>query len=501
MLKNNKLKTIPFFLLLLPLFIIAHMEHLYGTLYSFYDVKWQLAFLILVPIFLFLAIKFIFVKSIVKSSLIAFLISFFIFFYTDIKLFIFSVNPDSLFGRYTILVPLLGLIITILCIFIIKSFSNFYKTFQFLHLSILLMFCYDLFFVIKYKFFNPQVAIQAKPLELKKNKTKMPDIYYLVFDEYTSSKEIKEAMYFDNSEIDSFLYKKGFYNIINSKCNYNRTPFSIGSSLNMDYYPSIKESGIYSLKNYTQAIKYIQKNKLIKTVEKSNYKIFNLSIFNFENYPKKFDKMDIWDIKNIYNYYNFFVKANIDLTLGIRILNIFNNESASPEIRDANIIQTTNAVIDICKKQDTLPKFIYGHFILPHDPYTKDSLGNTIDFKEPKSIKEEYTSYFYQVKYANKIIKQMVDSIQKYNKNEFAIIIQGDHGLRLRNFKDVTQNKIVASSHEFPNFNSIYFSDGDYSGIPNNFTNVNTFRFVLNHYFKEQSSILENKQFFMGYKD
>ena len=51
---------------------------------------------------------------------------------------------------------------------------------------------------------------------------------------------------------------------------------------------------------------------------------------------------------------------------------------------------------------------------------------------------------------------------------------------------------------EHPNkaiLNALHLPDFDYSKLDNNITPVNTFRFVLNHYFDTEFEILKNRNF------
>ena len=80
-----------------------------------------------------------------------------------------------------------------------------------------------------------------------------------------------------------------------------------------------------------------------------------------------------------------------------------------------------------------------------------------------------------QVKYANHLIKNILElAVQKAGRPR-VIIIQGDHGYRF-----YTDAKLDAA---FENLNAYYFSDGDYGLLYNGISPVNAFRVVLNKYF------------------
>ncbi|HEX6333435.1 MAG TPA: hypothetical protein VFZ78_04355, partial [Flavisolibacter sp.] len=77
-------------------------------------------------------------------------------------------------------------------------------------------------------------------LEFPVNKTVMvadslkPDIFYVVFDEHTSTRVLREQFGYDNSSLDAALRANGFYVAEQSTSNYNFTPFSLASTFSMD---------------------------------------------------------------------------------------------------------------------------------------------------------------------------------------------------------------------------------------------------------------------------
>ena len=63
----------------------------------------------------------------------------------------------------------------------------------------------------------------------------MPDVYYIILDEYAGSEVLIEFFDYDNQEFLKFLKNNGFYVIPNAHSNYDGTDLSLASSLNMGY--------------------------------------------------------------------------------------------------------------------------------------------------------------------------------------------------------------------------------------------------------------------------
>ena len=102
---------------------------------------------------------------------------------------------------------------------------------------------------------NNLLAVPIKELKPTKipNENK-PDIFFVVFDEYASSKSLKEDFDFDNSEIDSLFEANGFFVSYDSKSNYNYTFFSVASTFVLDYL-KLKPNDLISEKSTLQGIK------------------------------------------------------------------------------------------------------------------------------------------------------------------------------------------------------------------------------------------------------
>ena len=64
---------------------------------------------------------------------------------------------------------------------------------------------------------------------------RLPDIYYIILDEYSNHNTLMEMHGFDNSPFIEALEQRNFVVTENSRANYPTTFLSLASSLNMDY--------------------------------------------------------------------------------------------------------------------------------------------------------------------------------------------------------------------------------------------------------------------------
>lgn len=136
------------------------------------------------------------------------------------------------------------------------------------------------------------------------------------------------------------------------------------------------------------------------------------------------------------------------------------------------------------KTQNNNPKFVFSHLLLPHSPFyldrhgniSKDSIYRAFNFYD----KEKYLE---QVRYANKLIKVLIESSNRDFSRPRVVIIASDHGFRVPN---------KARESHFMTLNTYYFSDHDYNSLYDSISPVNTFRIIFNKYFHTNLPLLKD---------
>jgi hypothetical protein len=311
----------------------------------------------------------------------------------------------------------------------------------------------------------------------------------------SSTKAIKDSLGKDNSILDSFLIKKGFYISTNSKSNYNRTIFSISTTFNMEYLVENNKTDINNPLNFFSASASIIDNSLTRILKNENYKISQFQPISFQNSNNS--NHPFFEDMLTYHYFYKTLPGRVyrDLFWNIYKLKIKYLSDHQKEVvikknkRRQYEIESTKENIKATCNDTTKPKFVYGHFMIPHSPYIFDSAGNIKQKKEYLHIKlnqkSETEQYLEQVKYANRIIIDLVEHIQKRNKKNTIIIIAGDHG----------------PFHTCSNLNAIYFPDSNYNMIYNSISNINIFRVLLNREFGTSLPLLKDSSIYMYQKN
>ena len=494
------LEKFPFFLATIPLFLFLHIEKKHQDLIV-YRFVWKEMVELFVASFLIAGIFLVLVRNLRRSAVFALPAILTFYFFCDLKDFLHNWNDNVFLSRYSFLLPLITIALISVFIAIKNSKSDFRKLFIYANTLFLVLIVYELAALATSSYFKEarkDTSISAAGYSACDSCSR-PDIYYLVFDAYTSSDVLQSEFNYANLQLDSFLAQKNFFQLRRSRSNYNLTPFSIGSTFDLDYLHSLDTEKDFFLNEYLPGLSTVYNSELVKILKKQGYAIFNHSIFNFEDIPSTIPPFDEWELKLIYTRHNLIKK--IDGDIGWLIRSRLNNPvkkmdtNTTYEIeRDKHVTNTLHALFATFTTKIDPPKFVYGHILLPHPPYTFDSLGNKLSMNfKPMTAEEDKLAYVSQVVYVNKVIKKLVESIFQNSKNNCVIILQGDHGAR---FSGQESKKHL----EFANLNAMYFYNKDYRMLHDSLTNVNTFRVVFNTFFHKNYPILKDTSYFLQYK-
>ena len=475
---KNLVTLFPVYTFLIPfIFILNELRTVYFYYYktTFADKALFSLVIVLVALLIFLCCRLL-TKNNVKAGLLSFFPLLLFVYYFDIFNYIVGFDFVKNIQTYLhsaihyLMIGIILIIYFVLLIFIIKTKKPFIKLTLYLNIVFSIFLLIEGYKYISIRSFKPELIDEQLLISKTKNDT-FPDIYYLVFDGYTSNSSLKKFWNYDNSKIKNFLTKKGFWFSDSSSSNYNATELSKISALNMSYL-NIKTPEEFYRINYKEFYKLLNDNLLFRFLKKNNYEIITDYTFDYPFMP--------WvgpgSIENLY-----------DRT----IIYLFQEKFFGPKTPDfyKTYDNQINNVLTAGRK--TKPLFYSMHITLPHCPNIYDSVGKKLYTNNSKiSFDDDGEKYLEQVKYSNSLIKKMVVLILDKNKDKPIIIIQGDHGFR--NLKNLSKKETIEES--FSILNAVYQPDNDYSLFYNKMSSVNTFRIVLNKYFGTELKMLDDKQ-------
>ena len=484
------------YIFLIPVFFVLHGYAENFGLVTVADCLWLVSSYFIAAICIHLVFYFIY-KNHSKAALLAAILLSFNFFFGAIQDF-FKIHVP-VFSRYSMLLPAFFILLFSLMFYLHKRKVNFLKFTFFFNILLLIYLIVDVTDIVL-KSLSPQpdklsiYGSAEKDSYTACTDCKNPDIYFLLFDEYCSSEGLRQTFNYDNSSLDSFLLQRGFQQQRHSKSNYNFTPFSMASILNMNYIEGIKNINACSVEDYANCNNLIRNNSVIRFLSSRYYDIVNYSIFDLAGNPSVVGSSLLPVKTKLITEQTFTRRFMKDVgwhfyTGPFEIKWLTKNKLQEE-------LNNNNKLLDLVKKEtekkSSRSRFIYAHFEMPHPPFYYDKYNR---LRPAQALVEEVDgtktdSYLGYLPYTNSKIKELLDTIQKNTRHNAVIILMGDHGYRV---------KVAGASgdHFFQNLNAVYFPDKKYESISDSITGVNQFRTLFNHLFKQSFPLLKDSFIFL----
>jgi hypothetical protein len=477
-----------YFLFLLPLFFVLHgfvqnyqYIHVDDTLLLF--LKYIIVATVLTLLF------FLFFKSWRKACVYIFFLTCLYFFYGPFHDQLKQWFAGSFITKYTFLLPFFFLLFIFLLIVIKRKSLQFNRFTKFANLLLLVLIAIDLVSLV---FMKLQIkTTQAIRTQHSSTTAPKPDIYFIIADEYAGNRQLKEVFSFDNSPFENQLRKRGFLILDSTKSNYNYTPFSIASTLKMDYLTGI-EGRNQSKRDREICKQQINHSEVADYLKQIGYAFKNFSVFYFNNEEPPVGSTlftlagtDLITSQTLFARIDRDIRFNTIATFKLKKeMERFTNE----ERRDIETIYSLTK--EEAAKKSNKPRFVYSHLMMPHYPYFFNSNGKPYPVETllegNQSRKDAYIEY---LQYSNKKFLDLIDHIIQNSKQPPVILFMGDHGFRHLSNMD--------PSYHFMNINAVYLPGKNHGGFYNGMTNVNQFRILLNTLFNQQLPLLKDSTSFL----
>jgi hypothetical protein len=484
------------YLLLLPVFFIGHgVTENFGMVTPGDCIRLLLTYLV-AGIIIFAAVNYRF-RNPAKSGLLTFLLFFIYFFFGSG--YDFLKDHHIFLYKYRVLLPLLLLTVIIAVIAVTKAKHDFPKLRLLLTWILLLSIIADLIRMV------PRIAHPtADRLSVYGSERKgliplcgscpTPDIYLLLFDEYASTASLRNDWHFDNSVLDSFLLHEQFYLQRRSSSNYNFTPFSMASMLNMNYLQHIADTSQVSINDYAACNQLIRNNEVIRYLSALTYEIVNYSIFDLAGHPAEVS-FSLLPVKTrLITAQTLFNRIERDLAWNLEMGPVSMSWLSKRKVMENRSLNAEfeNGVMTTAREKSNYPRFVYAHFEMPHPPYyyDKNLHPRSLDTLLAELTGNHPASYTGYLPYVNQHLMKLVSDIRKYSHDSAVIIIMGDHGYRAT--ADVTRR-----AHYFSNLSAVYFPDHNYRLLNDSSSAVNQFRMVFNSLFRQSMPLLKDSSVFL----
>jgi len=511
--KKNKKIFHPFLVAVFPILIIYSQN--IGRV-NFEDLILPIILVLIFSIVLYYTLKII-LKNPFKSALIVTIILILLFSYGHVYYLLNDVSIDGFdIGRNLYLIPAFGLALGILIFFTIRAgrvFDNATSIINVVSIVFIMVAISNVVFVgaeitnydkdssqeLFYEtrdfsgYFEPHKFLISENQEL-------PDVYYLILDEYARNDALLEYHDFSNHELTEFLENKGFHIAKNSFANYPMSVQSIPATMNMNYINFLADEIGTEVRNYKPLNEknygLYPNNMVIKNFKEMNYKIITFNTFALHLHENPLSD-------ETFCHRDKFLLDNrlVDVLARTSIFGYYIERWAEGELRQVTLCAFEN--FGNAGNVFDEPVFVWAHVMLPHPPWIFGPNGEEITPGKPLLITdnpefrdsgwEPKRQYIQQVQFANKKTIEVVENILENNKNAI-IIIQGDHGTAWET--NWTEPSKDDAWQRLRNFDAIYFPDEDKRvQLNDDRTLVNTFRIVFNSYFGSDYEMLENKMY------
>lgn len=453
-----------------------------------------------------------FIKSPIRSALLS--IVTYLFLYSFGHIYNIIGNP-TIFGiriGFFKLFAIWTIFFILLCFLINKIKQMDFSVVLGLNISALVLVLLNLFPILSYEIQldRPQKGSQTSHDSKQPVNENRPDIYYIVLDSYTRNDVLTDLMNYDNSDFLKELEARGFYIPECALSNYNGTSKTISSVLNYDYLVQGQVISDDDSENPSaQDANLIKDNKVRTYFSNQGYKLVTgraysprLNIDNsdiFLNYSLNKTGIDDLDRKQFLNLYLnttvFRVLTELYMNNSEALIKIpywlINSDLKNSYLYKARLWYDQNSyMFDSIATIPVKPGnyLVYAHIIAPHGPYVYRQDGS---FRYPLDTKDEKVLYVDLLKYINKRVLEVVDTLLSNSSIPPIIIIQGDHGIH-KLTHGLDKHKIL----------SAYYFPGNLITPPYpTLTPVNNFRMIINNYFDPSMPLIPDTIFLTGKKN
>ena len=492
----------PILIALFPVFLVysqnIHLILIQGIIFP-------ILIILGITIAIWASIRFV-LKNTRKSALLTSLYVFLFFSYG----IIFKILESNVTEEYFILIHALLLITyTSLVVFITyyvvktrRKLNNITSTTNVVSITLLSLVFFN---IIAYNFenFSSFDDETYESIILGNNLNSLPDIYYIVLDEYAPLRTLDTFYNYDNSNFVKFLQERGFYVAKNSHSNYAETFLAMASTLNMKYVNYLSDT--VGKESLDQRIPYqmISNNQVMKNLKSVGYEIYNFDSGWWGTRSLQIADANLCSKNQNMDFHTLYALKQISI---LRSFDMFIKDPSSKifhqERRDRILCQFDE--ITKIKQKTEKPVFAFMHVMAPHDPYVFGPNGEEVDYKYTfgptgspyLSSSEENKAYLNQLIYLTKILKETVEQLQENSDNQPIIIVQSDTGPST-NFGDTNEMHQVG---RMSIFNAYYFPNVQYDLLSDDITPVNSFRIIFDSHFQTNHGLVDDRVFYSTYE-
>jgi hypothetical protein len=295
----------------------------------------------------------------------------------------------------------------------------------------------------------------------------LPDIYFIILDEYASLSTIKKQFGYDNSEFANRLIEEGFFIAQESRTRFPATEYSLAATLNMEYVTEGTPVDVLLQK--------IAHNYVAEFLRSKGYTfVYIASTLSIDadlqyNFYKKYSGSAA--------LVNEFMRILWETTM-LRPFYMYIAGTQYENYHRGGVLGSLECLEKLPEMQG--PKFVFAHIECPHVPFVFGSAGERVGAENFFNYVDKQV-YLDQYIFITSEIEKVIDAILEKSKSPPIIILESDHG-----------PKTLAKEDSTRIFNAIYLPDNGSEYLYDSISSVNVFRLIFNHYFSTNYTLLED---------
>jgi len=411
--------------------------------------------------------------------------------------------------KHAYMLPVMLLVWGYCVYFIGRAKSDFRITTRLFNITAVVLIAINLFNIVNYQVKQAGLSVDASvestehtaatasPAELGT----LPDIYFIILDEYAHPDTMKEWYDYDNSDFINNLEDKGFFIASESKIRTPNTQHTLAQRLNMEYltwgwhweeatrqWTKTARPQIEADLTSEEAYQMIVDSSVVDFLIAKGYSyIYFGATYEFDRYQQGIkDSADLY-----FNYYesdsSSLVAEFQHILWNTTMLRPFYHYIAGSQYETYHrrgVLGTLEHLQEVPDIEG--PKFVFVHFECPHTPYV---FGPNGEYIAPANWSNYGDKQFYlgQYIFISMEIEKVIDVLLKESEIPPIVILQSDHGQRPHH------PGIVIGANDWKKIlNAMYLPGMDADMLYDNIAPVNTFRLIFNHYFDADYPLLED---------
>jgi hypothetical protein len=313
----------------------------------------------------------------------------------------------------------------------------------------------------------------------------LPDIYYIVPDDYARPDVLKRYFRYDDGGFIRQLQKRGFVFAKGSRSPYSDSESNIAAPLNLDYLNGLPRILGKSSQDVRPVKRLIQDNRAAQLLKPLGYRYIHLDT---DEVTFAGGNPHISPLATPDSFTNLWLQKTVLRQFGGPLG--FDDGAANERFRDS--IRSTFSDLAAVPHEPG-PKFVVFHTLLPHDPYIFGAQGQSVNF--PGQSEDDLGSrlgmryYLKQVKYMNRKLLEATDAILAQSKAPPVIVIQSDEGFQAN---PETFGEAAMQDIRVKGLSAFYMPGLGRVKVPQDLNTVNSLRFLFNQYFGTHYKLLKN---------